>query len=167
MRLHTHKLKRGVMDETAKKVITKIYTTFNKYEDKEAIKLFVLSKKLWKYLGKPEKLDNPSKDRLPLSVMVEETLQGYTFFFGTNLPYTTPAAVHSIEFNDATYPAIQVNRIVKSLSDEVTYETKIIGGMRMEEIGFCLAEVIKQMDSSNHCKKEDMLKIIGKYLETK
>ena len=46
----------------------------------------------------------------------------------------------------------------------VSYELKLGAKLSMEELGFMLAMVIKEMDKSGHCAKEDMLKLINTHL---
>ena len=55
-------------------VTNRIERVFNRYEDKDAIKYVCLSKKLYKYLGKPETVCD-------LEVIVDNELYNLAYFF--------------------------------------------------------------------------------------
>lgn len=138
-------------------IIRKIQHTFDSYEDKDKIKYICLSKKLWIYLGKPAKVLN-------LETIVEQGLYKYAYFFATTDKYLIPARAHSIEFKEVKTTALKVTRIISPLYDTAQYKTEIEGRTTMNELAFLLANIIREMDENNFCKKEDMLKNIDNYL---
>lgn len=141
-------------------IVNRITKVFNSYEDKEKIKYVCLSKKLYYLLRKPEKI-------LDLEVLIEPTLHKYAYFFVTDKKYEIPFQAHTIEFKEVKSVALKVTRIIKPLYDTAQYQTDIAGGTTMNELAFLLANIIKEMDDNNYCKKEDMLKNINNYLNDK
>lgn len=140
-------------------VLARIKKIFESYEDKKHIAYICISKKLYRFLGSPSSINN-------LFPIVVNSLYKYAFFFSKTEDYTIPPQVHAIDFKPVSMVAIKVTRTTKSLADEVEYRTEIAKGTTMNELAFLLANVIREMNDAGYCKKEDMLKNIGKYLET-
>ena len=139
-------------------ILKKIENIFNSYEDKDKIKYICLSKKLYGSLKKPASLFN-------LEVIVEPELYKYAYFFTTTKDYDLPKQAHSIEFKEVKSVALKITRIISPLYDTAQYQTEIAGKTTMNELGFIIANIIREMDENNFCKKEDMLKIIDNYLK--
>lgn len=139
-------------------VLNRIEKILNSYEDKDKITHIVMSKRLHTFLGRPEKVCH-------LSILTDFRLYKLAFFFVTSKDYELPIQAHSIETKPLTQVALKVTRVARSLEDEVDYKTEIAKGTTMNELGFLLANIIREMDENNYCKKEELLKIIYKYLE--
>lgn len=140
-------------------VIKKIERVFNSYEDKEKIKAICVSKKLYLFLDKPKTL-------FGLEVIIENELYKYAYFFVTEKPYHIPARAHTIEFKEVRSIALQVTRVISPLYDTAQYETQIAGKTTMNELAFLIANIIREMDENNYCKKDEMLRNIDKYLKS-
>lgn len=147
--------KEKIMDNEV--IIRKIKAAYESYEDKDNIKYICISKKLYVLLKKPATI-------LDLEVIVEPELFKYAYFFVTSKEYEIPPRAHSIEFKEVVTTALKVTRIVSPLYDTAQYQTEIAGKTTMNELAFLLANVIREMDENNFCKKEDMLKNINNYL---
>lgn len=140
-------------------VLARIKKIFDSYEDKKDITYICLSKKLYRFLSSPATIHN-------LLPIVDNNLYKYAFFFSTTEDYILPAQVHAIDFKPVSTVALKVTRTAKSLADEVEYHTEIARGTTMNELAFLISNIIREMNDAGYCKKEDMLKNIGKYLET-
>lgn len=139
-------------------ILKRIERIFNSYEDKKDITYIVISKKLYNTLGRPNMVCH-------LLPKVDNRLYKNSYFFAKDEEYEIPPQVHSIEYREVSTVALKVTRVVKSLEDRVQYNTEIAKGTTMNELGFLLANVIKEMNDANYCKTEDMLDIIQKYLK--
>lgn len=139
-------------------IIDKMKRVFNSYEDKDKIKYVCLSKRLHYLLKKPDKV-------LDLEVIVEPSLHKYAYFFVTDKEYTLPFRAYSIEFKEVKALALKITRIINPLYDTAQYKTEIPGGTTMSELAFLLANIIREMDDNNFCKKEDLLNNVINYLK--
>lgn len=139
-------------------ILRRIERVLKTYEDRKDITYVVLSRKLYNQLGRP-------KEVCHLLVIVEPRLYKMCYFFTKTEEYEIPVQVHSIETKQVSTVTLKVTRIAKTLEDQVQYQTEIAKGTTMNELGFCLANVIREMDKANYCKSEEMLNIIRKYLQ--
>lgn len=140
------------------KVTSRIERVLSRYEDKKDIKYICISKKLNRYLGKPQEISG-------LEVIVDPNLYSLAYFFVTKKDYEMPARAHTIEFKEVSITAIKIIRTVKPLIDEAEYKTEIAPGTTMQELAFLMANLIQEMEDGNYCKKEEMLKNINNYLK--
>ena len=138
--------------------MNKMERVFGAYEDKDKIKYIVLSLKLWNLLGRPFKVFDKE-------VIIEKNLHKYAYFFTDTEKYNMPIQVHALDSRVVRTVALKVTRVISPLYDTTQYQTEIAGRTTMNELAFILANVIREMDEHNYCKKEEMLKIIDKYLK--
>ena len=148
------------MNAKQNKVVKYIEDTFHHYEAKkegwDKIHFIHISKKLNKMLSKPTKIGN-------FEVIVQDKMSELTFFFGDK-DSKIPGICYDIILDKLIYEGVKINRVTAPLDNTVTYELKLGAKLSMEELAFMLAMVIKEMDKSGHCAKEDMLKQINTHL---
>lgn len=138
-------------------VTNRIERVLKRYEDKDSITHICLSKKLYKYLGKPEIVCD-------LEVIIDDRLFNLAYFFVTSKDYELPARAHTIEFKAVSVTALKIVRTVKPLTDEAEYKTEIAPGTTMQELAFLMSNLIQEMNDAGYCKTEDMFKNIKNYL---
>lgn len=148
------------MNAKQTKVLNYIQDTFHHYEAKkegwDKIKFVHISKKLNKMLSKPTKIGN-------FDVVVEDSMDELTFFFGDEIA-RIPEVCYDIVLDKLIYEAIKMNRVTAPLDNTVSYDLELGAKLNMEELAFMLAIIIKEMDKTHYCSKEDMLKMINTHL---
>ena len=149
------------MNAKQNKVLKYIEDTFHHYEAKkegwDKLNYIFISKKLNKFLSKPTTISK-------WKVIVEDKLGDMTFFFANNQVAKIPAMCYDIVLDKLIYEAIKMNRVTAPLDNTVSYDLKLGAKLTMEELAFMLAIIIKEMDKTHYCSKEDMLKMINTHL---
>lgn len=149
------------MNAKQNKVVKYIEDTFHHYEAKkegwENLGWIFVSKKLSKFLSNPSIIGK-------WKVIIEDKLGAMTFFFANSQVAKIPDLCYDVILDKLIYEAIRMDRVTAPLDNNVSYKLKLGAKLPMTELAFMLAIIIKEMDQTHYCSKEDMLKMINTHL---